>query len=91
MSDVKSGSKEAGSVGDLSGSDSVSRNETSHNVEFAKGGDTAMFGQQHVGEQKPGGTAHDPGADGKFATGGSGKMFGFSGVQAARDGITSAR
>lgn len=77
-------------VGDLHGSDSVSRNETSHNVEFAKGGDTAMFGQQHVGEQKPGGTAHNPGSDGKFAAGGSNKMFGFRGSENAQAGITSA-
>ncbi len=78
-------------VADMHSSDSVSRNETSHNVDFAKGGDTAMFGQQHVGEQKPGTTAHDPGADGKFAKGGSNKMFGFCGSEPARDGITSAR
>lgn len=78
-------------VADLHGSDSVSRNETSHNVEFAQGGDTAMFGQQHVGEQKPGGTAHDVGGDGKFAVGGSNKMFGFAGSESAQAGITSAR
>lgn len=78
-------------VADLHGSDSVSRNETSHNVDFAKGGDTAMFGQQHVGEQKPGGTATNPGGDPKFASGGSNKMFGFAGSENAQAGITSAR
>ncbi len=77
-------------LGDLHGSDSVSRNETSHNVEFAKGGNTAMFGQQHVGEQKPGGTATKPTSDGDFAKGGSNKMFGFRGSESAQAGITSA-
>lgn len=91
MSNMKSGAKDEGSVADLSGSDSVSRNEKSHDVEFAKGGNDHMFGQQHVGEQKPGGTATDSGSDNKFASGGSGKMFGFQGSVSARDGITSAR
>lgn len=77
-------------VADLHGSGSVSRNESSHNVEFAKGGNTAMFGQQHVGEQKPGGTATASGGDGKFAVGGSNKMFGFRGSENAQAGITSA-
>lgn len=67
------------------------RSEKEHDVAFAKGGNTAMFGQQHVGEQKPGGTAHNVGGDGKFAKGGSGKMHGFQGSVAARAGITSAR
>lgn len=66
--------------------------ETTKNVEFAKGGDTHMFGHQAAGEQKPGDTAHDTSGDGgKFATGGSGKMFGYSPSQPARSGITSAR
>lgn len=89
MSDIKSGQKDTGSVADMSTTSSVSRNESSHSADFAEGGDTAMFGQQHVGPQKPGGTAHDVGGDSKFAAGGSNKMFGFRGAQAAQSGITS--
>lgn len=90
----KSGAKEKGSVSDLHGAGSVDRNETSHDVAFAKGGNTPMFGEQAAGEQKPGGTAHNvsggaPGAE--FAKGGSGKMFGFQGAVPATAGITSAR
>ena len=83
----------------LSGAGSVKRNEKTHDVEFAKGGNTHMFGEQAAGEQKPatkssGGTAHDvsggaPGA--KYAEGGKTKMFSFTGALPARDGITSAR
>lgn len=66
--------------------------EKTTNTEFAKGGDTHMFPQQSVGEQKPGKTSHDVTDGGsKFASGGSGKMFGYSGSQPARSGITSAR
>lgn len=75
--------------------------KTEKNVEFAKGGNTPMFGhgdrtttapQEAAGEQKPGGTAHNPeGSGGKFASGGSGKMFGYSPSQPAQAGITSAR
>lgn len=90
MSDTKSGSKDTGSVGDMSTTSSVSRNESSHSADFAEGGDTAMFGQQHVGPQKAGTTAHDVGGDSKFAAGGAGKMFGFRASQAAQSGITSA-
>jgi hypothetical protein len=89
----------------LSGSDSVKRNEKQHDVTFAKGGSTKMFGEQGAEEQKPGGTAHktgndqgpsDQGGNGpvvgdKFASGGKTKMFAFAGAQPARDGITSAR
>lgn len=77
----------------LSGTGKVSRNETTHNVEFAKGGNTPMFGEQQAEPMKSGQTG-DPGGSGKgaeFAKGGSGKMFGFSGSVPARDGITSAR
>lgn len=72
----------------------MAQNEKSHNVEFAKGGKTKMFGEQAAGEQKPGETEHDVagGAPGdKFAKGGSGKMFGYSPSAPARSGITSAR
>ena len=90
----KSGKKSSGSVGDLNQSSSVTHNEKTHDVEFAKGGTTPMFGEQAAGDQKAATTAHDvgggaPGA--KFAEGGKGKMFGFSGALPARDGITSAR
>lgn len=77
----------------LKGTGKVTRNETSHDVQFAKGGDTAMFGEQQAEPMKSGQTG-DPGGSGKgaeFAKGGSGKMFGFQGSQPARDGITSAR
>lgn len=68
--------------------------KSSHNVEFAKGGNTPMFGEQAAGGQKAGVTEHDvgggaPGA--KFAEGGRGKMFGYSGSQPAQAGKTSAR
>jgi hypothetical protein len=70
------------------------KKETSHNVEFAQGGDTHMFGEQAAGSEKPGTTAHDvkggaPGA--KYAEGGKGKMFGYSPSASATAGITSAR
>lgn len=77
------------------------KKETVKNTEFAKGGDTPMFGQgdrtttagsDAAGSQKPGETSHDTsGAGGKFAAGGGGKMFGYTGSQPARAGITSAR
>ena len=70
------------------------RSEKQHNVDFAKGGKTKMFGEQAAGEQKAGVTEHDvsggaPGAE--FAKGGSGKMFGYAGSQPAEAGKTSAR
>lgn len=71
----------------------ANRTEKSHNVEFAKGGDTAMFSEQQASPQTPDRTGKN-GATGKgaeYAKGGSGKMFGFQGAVAARDGITSAR
>lgn len=67
--------------------------KTSHNVDFAKGGKTKMFGEQQASPQTPGQTEKN-GATGKgaeFAKGGSGKMFGFAGSEPARAGITSAR
>jgi len=90
----KPGKKDTGSVGDLNQSSSVTHNEKAHDVQFAKGGNTAMFGEQAAGSQKAGGTAHNvsggaPGAE--FAKGGSTKMFGYQGSVPARDGITSAR
>jgi hypothetical protein len=78
------------------------RGEKRHNVDFAKGGTTPMFGkgdrtvtapQEQAGSQTPGGTAHKPdgGSGDKFAKGGSGKMFGYAASQPATAGITSAR
>lgn len=92
-SGLKSGAKDTGSVAPLSGTSKVSRNETSHDVTFAKGGDTHMFGEQQAGEQSPAQTGKngDKGKGAEFAKGGSGKMFGFQGSLPARDGITSAR
>lgn len=67
--------------------------ETTKNTEFAKGGSTHMFGAQKAGQQASGETAHDAGAGSgdKFACGGKGKMFGFSGSTPAQAGITSPR
>lgn len=72
----------------------MATNEKSHNVEFAKGGNTHMFGAQAAGKQKAGVTEHDaeggaPGA--KYAEGGKGKMFGYTGSLPAQAGKTSAR
>lgn len=90
---LKSGTKDTGSVADLKGAGKVDRHEKTHNVEFAKGGDTKMFGEQAATDQKPSdGTAHTPGsAPGPtFASGGSGKMFGFVPAKTAEAGKTSA-
>ena len=69
------------------------KSESEHDVEFATGGDTPMFGPQAAGPDKPGNTGKDtssaPGA--KYAKGGSTKMFGFSGAQEAKAGQTGAR
>lgn len=71
----------------------MATNEKSHDVQFAKGGNTHMFGPQAAGSDKPGTTGKDqqsaPGD--KFASGGKGKMFGFAGSVPAQGGITSAR
>jgi hypothetical protein len=67
--------------------------ESERNVQFAKGGNTSMFGPQQAEPMKSGQTG-DPGATGKgaeFAKGGSNKMFGFSGSTPAQAGITSPR
>lgn len=92
MSNVKSGAKDTGSVGDLKGAGSVNRNESTHDKEFASGGSTKMFGEQQAEPMKSGQTG-DPGGTGKgaeFAKGGSGKMFGFRASENAKAGITSA-
>jgi hypothetical protein len=67
--------------------------EAQHDETFAEGGDTAMFGKQAAGPDKPGNTGKDqssaPGP--KYAQGGKGKMFGFAGAQEAKPGQTGAR
>jgi hypothetical protein len=70
-----------------------SKQESEHDVTFAEGGDTHMFGKQAAGPDKPGNTGKDPtGAPGaKYAEGGKGKMFGFHGAEAQQPGRTSAR
>lgn len=75
--------------------------KTEKNAKFAEGGNTPMFGKgdrtttapsDAAGSQKPGVTEHDPAGSGsKFASGGTGKMFGYSASEPARAGITSAR
>lgn len=80
-------------VADLHGTGSVKRGESTHNTEFAKGGNTHMFGEQQASPQTPKQTGKN-GATGKgaeFAKGGGGKMFGFAGSQPAQSGITSSR
>jgi hypothetical protein len=87
-------SKPRVSGGMSSGDAGASATEKTHNVEFAKGGSTKMFGEQAANSQKSATTAHDVsgGAPGpEFASGGKTKMFGFQGALPARDGITSAR
>lgn len=51
---------------------------------FIEGGGGKMFGKQHAGPQAPGVAQTSPGADSKFASGGSTKMFGHSGSQTAK-------
>lgn len=73
----------------------MATNEKSHNVEFAKGGKTKMFGKQ-AAEPAEKGVTRDPSATDsapgpKFASGGSTKMFGYAASQPATAGITSAR
>jgi len=68
---------------------------------FAKGGNTPMFGHgdrtttastDAAGPAKPGETYKDTAGDGgKFASGGSQKMFGYTGALPAQAGITGAR
>ena len=75
--------------------------KTEKKADFAKGGNTPMFGKgdrtvtapsDAAGQQEEGTTAHDPEDTGsKFAKGGSNKMFGYAGSETAKGGITSAR
>jgi hypothetical protein len=76
---------------------SAEATEKSHNVEFAKGGNTPMFGEQEAGsrtgpDKSPStGKPDSSGPGEKFAEGGSGKMFGYQGSVPATAGKTSAR
>lgn len=88
----KSGMQDSNSQG--LGKGKVAKVEKQHDVKFAEGGDTPMFGAQAAGPQKEATTAHDVsgGAPGPtFAKGGSGKMFDYHPSQPATSGITSAR
>lgn len=71
----------------------ATKKEAQHDVTFAEGGDTPMFGKQAAGPDKPGNTGKDQAAapGPKFAAGGSGKMYGFSPSVPAKAGITGAR
>jgi len=84
-------------MADKKGSAGAEATEKSHDVEFAKGGNTPMFGEQEAGSRKgedkspSTGKPDSSGPGEKFAEGGKNKMFGFAGSQPARSGITSAR
>ena len=79
------------------GGDAGSATEKTHDVEFAKGGDTPMFGEQEAGSRKGAdkspstGKPDSSGPGEKFAEGGSTKMFGYQGSVPATAGQTSAR
>ena len=90
------GSKGRGGAGApkmSSGDAGASSTEKTHNVEFAKGGNTHMFGEQQANPDKPGQSGKEDvsGKGAEYAKGGSTKMFGFAGALPARSGITSAR
>jgi hypothetical protein len=70
-----------------------SKQESEHDVTFAEGGDTHMFGQQSASPDTPGNTGktEKPAPGAKYAEGGKGKMFGFHGSVPATAGKTSAR
>ena len=78
----------------------TSKKEGQHNVEFAEGGDTPMFGtgdrtktttQDAAGPQTPKQTSSKTTSNPKFAEGGSNKMFGYSPSVPAKAGITGPR
>jgi len=93
----KGGNVDTGSGSKHGKGDAGSATEKSHDVEFAKGGDTHMFGEQEAGERTGSdkspstGKPDSSGPGDKFAAGGSTKMFGYQGSVPARSGITSAR
>lgn len=92
--DSGSGSK-TGSSGKsaLSGTGSVDRHEKTHDVTFAKGGSTPMFGEQQANPDKSGQTGKEDvnGKGAEYAAGGKTPMYGFTGALPAREGITGAR
>ena len=97
----KSGAKgsnvDTGSGSKRGKGDAGSATEKTHDVEFAKGGDTPMFGEQEAGSRKGAdkspstGKPDSSGPGEKFAEGGSTKMFGYQGSVPATAGISSAR
>jgi len=64
--------------------------KTAKSADFAKGGNTKMFGPQDAKGKAPGDTdqGHQSGGGDKFAKGGSGKMFGYRGAEPAKAGQT---
>ena len=75
---------------------SADATEKTRNADFAKGGDTAMFGEQEAAprtgaDKSPStGKPDSSGPGEKFAAGGSGKMFAYNPAKPAQAGITSA-
>src|SRR5271170_7110248 len=66
-----------GGSGRSGGGAGASSTEKTHNVDFAEGGTTKMFGEQEAAEKKPGITGKVDGSGGpgeKFASGGTTKM-----------------
>lgn len=88
----KPGLHDSGSV-QRGGDAGAEATEKSHDVKFAEGGDTPMYGKQEANPATPRQTGKNdvrgPGAE--FAKGGSNKMFGYAASQPAQSGITSAR
>lgn len=76
---------------------SADATEQTHNVEYAEGGDKHMFGEQVAGprtgsdKSASSGKPDSSGPGEKFAKGGSGKMFGYTGALPATAGISAAR
>lgn len=82
-----------GGSGRSEGGAGASATEKTHDVQFAEGGDTKMFGEQAASTQRPG-YAEKPdqrGPGDKFIKGGSTKMFSFAGSLPATAGISAAR
>jgi hypothetical protein len=94
---AKGGNVDTGTGSKRGKGDAGSATEKTHDVEFAKGGDTPMFGEQEAGSRKASdkspstGKPDSSGPGEKFAEGGTTKMFGFQGSVPARSGISSAR
>jgi hypothetical protein len=86
-----------GGAGRTKGAAGASATEKTHNVDFAEGGKTHMFGEQEAGsrtgpDKSPStGKPDSSGPGEKFASGGSTKMFSFHGATPAVAGITAPR